>query len=72
LTKESSSTKSEPEQRLDYVWAGTPFKTHGVMVHQSQLSFTWIAFKADMKSLTVPFSDHFGVVTDLTLYKSVR
>lgn len=68
LTAISDSTKPEPEQRLDYVWAGTAHDESGVVVKDSNLVFTWNALTENGRRYKFPFSDHFGVASRLLLF----
>ena len=68
-----ASTKNEPEQRLDYIWAG-PAKKNGSMklaVIYSRLIFNQPVYsKKDSadKTIQIYLSDHFGVMSTLSLF----
>ncbi len=59
LTRESPTTRTEPQQRLDYILAGTS-KPEGAIYAQS----SDIVFRDTMDG-DVNYSDHFGVMSQL-------
>lgn len=71
----SPSTDGEPEQRLDYIWAGSYSSNSSIEINSSSFVFNSPLLDSEGKEIAAEayegplfMSDHFGVETVMTLY----
>ncbi len=75
MSNVSPSTDGEPEQRLDYIWAGSYIEENSIEISKSYLVFNTPLLNKDGEFIPAEvyngplfMSDHFGIATELTLY----